>query len=222
MPIIDLCFRLQGKKIPADHGYALYAAISRFLPVVHTAGSATVATPLRLLGIHPINGQLIGDRWLAITPRSRLTFRIDTSLIREVLPLAGKELDLDGSKLRVGVPTSRALRPAATLRSRLVTFKHHLEPDSFLVRAQEELTKHNIKATPGLIKRSGTKSLEGHKEDTVGRSPFVRRTLRIHDKEVVGYAMMVQGLTADESLRLQEYGLGGRRRLGCGIFVPVR
>jgi len=33
---------------------------------------------------------------------------------------------------------------------------------------------------------------------------------------------MVQGLDADESLKLQEHGIGGRRRFGCGIFVPVR
>jgi len=48
----------------------------------------------------------------------------------------------------------------------------------------------------------------------------VRRTVRIHDREVVGFALRVQDLTAEESLHLQEHGLGGRRLFGCGIFVP--
>jgi len=30
----------------------------------------------------------------------------------------------------------------------------------------------------------------------------------------------VNGLTAEESIKLQEIGLGGRRHMGCGIFVP--
>ena len=30
------------------------------------------------------------------------------------------------------------------------------------------------------------------------------------------------GLSADESIRLQERGLGGRTRLGCGFFLPAR
>jgi hypothetical protein len=29
-------------------------------------------------------------------------------------------------------------------------------------------------------------------------------------------------LNAAESLRLQEHGLGGRRKMGCGVFAPVR
>jgi CRISPR-associated protein Cas6 len=215
MPVIDLAFRLLGKTIPADHGYALYGAVSRHVPWTHDPAQEA-------LGIHPINGLLAGNRLLHLTPSSHLTIRLDSDHVRQLLPLAGKELDLDGHKLRVGVPTTYTLKPAATLRSRLVTFKHRMEPESFLAKAQEELAKLSIKATPGLIRRSGAKSLEGREELTADRSPFIRRTLRIRDKEVVGFAMEVSGLSADESLRLQESGLGGRRRFGCGIFVPVR
>jgi CRISPR/Cas system CSM-associated protein Csm4 (group 5 of RAMP superfamily) len=28
----------------------------------------------------------------------------------------------------------------------------------------------------------------------------------------------VSELTAEESIRLQEHGLGGRRKMGCGVF----
>ena len=32
MPYIDLAFRLTGATVPVDHGYALYAALSRIIP----------------------------------------------------------------------------------------------------------------------------------------------------------------------------------------------
>lgn len=215
MPTVDIGFRLTGREIPADHGYALYGAVSRHVPWTHDPAQEA-------LGIHPINGLLAGNRLLHLTPSSRLTFRLNSDHVRELLPLAGKELDLDGYTLRVGVPTTYTLKPAATLRCRLVTFKHRMETEPFLAKAQEELTKLGIKATPALIRRSGARSLEGRVEPAADRSPFIRRTIRIHDKEVVGFAMEVAGLSADESLRLQETGLGGRRKFGCGIFGPVR
>jgi len=218
MPVVDLSFRLLGKSIPADHGYVLYGALSGIVRAIHNSDAET----WKGLGIHPINGQPSGDRRLTLTPSSRLTMRVDSDLIKDLLEVAGKGLTLGDDKVRVSVPTVYPLRPVVRLRSRLVTFKHRMEPEPFLAKAQEELSKLNIKVTPGLIRRSGARSLEGRTEPAADRSPFIRRTLRIHDKEVVGFAMEVSGLSADESLRLQETGLGGRRRFGCGIFMPVR
>lgn len=222
MPTVDLAFRLRGKTIPADHGYALYAAVSRIIPAVHAAGSAPPTSPWRSFGIHPINGVLTAERQLTLTPASRLIFRLNSDLIRDLLPLAGKELSLDGSRLTVGVPMTYALKPAAILYSRLVTIKHRLEPESFLEAAREELSNLGIKGNPGLVRRQGKKPLEGKTGIDPVRSPFTRRTIRIHNREVVGYALVVANLASDESILLQEHGLGGRRRFGCGIFVPRR
>jgi hypothetical protein len=33
-PFIDLSFPLRGKQLPADHGYALLSAISRYVPQI--------------------------------------------------------------------------------------------------------------------------------------------------------------------------------------------
>lgn len=46
--------------------------------------------------------------------------------------------------------------------------------------------------------------------------------MRIKDKMVVGFQVEVTQLTGEESITLQEQGIGGRRRMGCGIFVPLR
>ena len=45
--------------------------------------------------------------------------------------------------------------------------------------------------------------------------------VRIKDREIVGYEVVIERLTAEESLTVQEHGLGGRRHMGCGVFTPV-
>ena len=70
----------------------------------------------------------------------------------------------------------------------------------------------NIKAEPSIpLKKSGPHAGEP-----------LRRVLHIKGERHVGFGMLIEGLTADESLRLQQNGLGGRRKMGCGLFLPVR
>ncbi len=232
MPKVDVAFRLTGRSIPADHGYLLYGAICEHVPTLHppSDGEALgtppskppIVAPLwRAIGIHPINGNLVGNRRLAVTGRSRLTLRVESDRIGEILPLAGKGLSLGADRLRVGVPEVHALKPVVRLRSRLVVIKGFLDPEPFLDAIRRQLEALGIRGTPSLLLRLGQTSLEGRSTGFPERSPFVRRTLRIRDKDVIGYSVEVSGLTAEESVRLQEAGVGGRRRFGCGIFVPV-
>jgi CRISPR-associated protein Cas6 len=192
MPYIDLAFRLIGTSIPVDHGYAVYAAISRIVPEIHDA---------RTIGVQPIRGVYSGNGSLHLTDSSRLILRMPDEQIRTYLKLAGKKLEVDGQTLRVGVPEVRTLRPVANLRARLVTIKGFLEEASFLDAAKRQLQGLNING-----------------EIHLGE----RRTFRVKDKQVVGFELAVTGLTAEESFTLQEHGLGGRRRMGCGVFVPWR
>lgn len=201
--MIDLCFVLRATApLPADHGYHLYAAVSRLLPPVHQPNG---------IGIHPIRGHLIGDRQMELCDWSRLTIRVTPERIVEFLPLAGKQLDLAGRSVRVGVPEVHSLVPATTLRSRLVTIK---------VSAPE-----GDQAAPP--DEAGFKAAARRQLDALGISPEAaatvgkRRTLRIREKEVVGYEVVVTALSATESVALQEKGLGGRRHMGCGIFAPI-
>jgi len=187
---------MSTQPIPADHGYHLYGAVSRVLATLHQQNGT---------GIHPIRGQQIGNRRLSLDQRSRLIFRTDTEEIGGLIQVAGKQLNVAGTNVRVGVPQIWTLRPAAALRSRLVTIKlkEGLDAESFQDAARRQLDALNVshEATLSLGKR---------------------RTLRIKDKEVVGYEVIIEGLTAEESLDLQEKGIGGRRHMGCGVFVPLR
>lgn len=212
MPKIDLSFQITGTEMPADHGYALFGAISRLVPAVH--GDEDV-------GVHPISGRLVGNRRLALTEHSRLTIRVDSDRVAELLPLSGNRLDIDGCVVHVGVPHTYSLTPAARLRSRLVVIKGFMEPESFLEAARRQLKELEVYGDALLVPQAETVAASTTRCGG-SRSPVVRRTLRIRDKEVVGFALRVQDLTAEESTRLQEHGLGGRRRFGCGVFVPDR
>ncbi len=208
-PCVDVCFRVLGGPIPSDHAYALYSAIARLLPALH--GDKEV-------GIHAINGRNTGDRLLALTGTSRLTLRIAYDRIGDVLPLAGKALALDGHTIQVGIPATRALVPGARLYSRLVVIKGFTEPQPFLEAVGRQLVEMGIRGKPSLVDTASTAaSNQGRSGGT--RSPFLRRTFCIHDKNIVGFAVRVEELTAAESIMLQEQGLGGRRRFGCGVFV---
>lgn len=192
MPTVDLAFKLMGTKIPVDHGYALFSAINRIAPEMHDATD---------IGLHPIRGQFDGNGCLMLLSGSRLIVRVQDDRIHEFLKLAGKALDVDGHRLRIGVPEVCALRPAVALVARLVTIKGFMEVEKFIEAAQRQLEAIDVKAALHISER---------------------RTFRIKDKQVVGFEVLVSELDAEGSIKLQEIGIGGRRRMGCGIFVPFR
>ena len=190
MPSIDLAFRLTGSAVPVDHGYALYAALSRILPEIHATKD---------IGVQPIRGVYSGKGTLHLADFSRLILRLPYEQIQAYLKLAGKRLAVDDHPLSVGVPEVRTLRPVVRLRARLVTIKGFLQEEEFLAAAKRQLAQLGISGQAHLC---------------------TRRTLRVRDQQIVGFEMGVIQLTAEESLTLQEQGLGGRRKMGCGVFVP--
>jgi CRISPR-associated protein Cas6 len=202
---VDLSFPLVGKTLPLDHGYSLYAALSRILPRLHEH---------KAVGVHPIRGDAAGDGLLRVAVRSQLQIRTPTDLIAEFLPLAGKVLNLDGHSLRVGVPRVLALRSAASLAARLVTIKGFTDPAGFLEAVRRQLDALGVS-------RQTAVEIPSAPAGRAHAGEPLRRVLRIKDRTVVGFAVHVLHLGAEESVMLQEHGLGGRRHMGCGIFVPV-
>lgn len=211
MPVLDIGFPfLDQAAIPADHGYLVFAAVSRIMPSIRNEPE---------IGIHPVRGQLLGGRTLMLTPASRLVFRAPHQAYPWLLQLAGQELRIGGSRVRLGIPQVRPLRPAPTLHSRLVIIKPYMEPSPFLDAARRQLERLGIAGEVSLVP---TPTERGAFEGRAGTaSPFIRRTLKVRDHTVVGFALTVTGLAPHDSLALQAEGLGGRRHMGCGIFVPV-
>ena len=177
--------------IAVDHGYYLYAGLSRAHTPVHSENG---------IAVHPITGRQIGDRMLQLMPWSSVKIRTPQERIGDLVGLAGKTVTIGDRQVRLGVPKVRGLEPATALRSRLVTIKGFMDAETFAQAVRRQLDALEISERVIL---------------TIGK----RRTINIRDKEVVGFEVTLEALTAEESIALQEQGLGGRRHMGCGVFV---
>jgi CRISPR-associated protein Cas6 len=197
-PYLSVAFPVQGTHLPADHGYPLYAAITHLLPALHSAP---------WLGIELISG-IPWDKGMIALPTygTSLRLRLPVQHFARVLPLAGKRLELGSHAIRLGVPLARPLVSASSLYARIVTIKPFIEPEPFLEAARRQLTTLGIDATLALPRD--------------GRTRY-RRIICIHGKKVVGFSLVVHGLSDQDSITLQSLGLGGRRTMGCGLFNPI-
>lgn len=201
---VDLVFTVRGDSVPTDHAYPLYGALSRAVPAFHD--------PQQQLRFSPLTGTRGESGRLQLEPWSRLRVRLPADAIPAALPLAGKSLDVAGARVLLGPPAVEALVPAAALESWFVTFKHGEEPAAFLATARAKLNELGVAGEPAVRAfESGPRAGE-----------LRRRVVRVGGAAIVGYALLVSGLTTEESLRLQESGLGGRTKIGCGFFLPAR
>lgn len=199
---IDLVFPVRGERLSRDHGYALYGALSRAMPSVHGAD---------WLGVHSIPGKLKGVDVIDLEGESRLRLRVPVARVADVLGLSGCALEVGGSKLVVGAPTIHQLRPAAVLDARLVVIRvtggagKPFDRDGFAQRFLAEASRQLAR-----LEVSGTIDLRG------------RGRIRVGGQRVIGYAVRIADVSPDDSVRLQIHGLGGKRRMGCGLFRPAR
>jgi len=136
-PSINVSFLLRGTELPADHGYLLYSAISRFSSSLHG---------IDWLAIELISGFPSGRGLIALPERdATLRLRIPADHYRDVLPLAGKRLDIGGYQIRLGLPVAHALEPAASLYARVVTIKKFTEPESFIEAVKRKLDLFGVR-----------------------------------------------------------------------------
>jgi CRISPR-associated protein Cas6 len=201
---IDVSFPVRGGPLPIDHAYPLYAALAKVVPGFHDPGEP--------FAFAPITGSREGPGRLGLHDRSRLRVRLPGERIAAVLPLAGRDLLLGGDRIHLGVPTVAPLRPAPLLAAGVVTYKNATDPARFLEQTRRRLDEMGVAGEAGVpLVEKGPRAGEPR-----------RRILRVKGRKIIGFALRVGGLTAEESVRLQELGLGGRRRMGCGFFVPYR
>jgi CRISPR-associated protein Cas6 len=150
------------------------------------------------VGIHTIRGAPGNDDMLLLTQRAKLVLRLPQARVADAQSLNGRQLDLDGCVLQIGDATQRPLLAFATLYSHLVCTGSDDEL-AFLRDITAQLEQINV----------ACKLLCGK-----------RRALRAGQTEVRGYSLMLHDFKLGQSTLLQQVGLGGHRKLGCGIFVP--
>ena len=202
--MLDLVFPVIGTTLPTDHAYQLYAALCGLLPVFHVD-----EPPMRFACV---TGEANPDGKLRLGDRSIFRIRLADDAVKLALPLAGRNLTVGDSTIRLGVPSVRTLEPAASLVARIVTFKNADTPEQFLATARSKLADLGVAGEPQLpIHLSGERAGEAK-----------RRVIRIKGVTITGYATVVAELSAEHSLVLQEMGLGGRTHMGCGFFWPAK
>jgi len=191
MVYVELRFPVIGAALPSDHGYAMFAAISRLIPEAHGADWLAVET---------VPGTPRGDGAIHLNLRARLKMRLPQDRVALMMKLAGRRLDVEGHHIRLGVPQIFLLKPSADLYARCVTIKKFTEPDPFLDAVARKLDEIGITGEPEL---------------------GVRRAFRVGNHTIVGFGLSLHELSDEASLVLQERGMGGRRHMGCGFFNPI-
>jgi CRISPR-associated protein Cas6 len=197
---VDAAFPLRGQAIPIDHGYPLFSALSRRLPALHEK---------REWAVHPVRGHYQGKGVLALTRDSHVRLRLPTDDIQRILPLGGCSLSLAEYAVTLGFPRITPLRTTSHLQSRLVAIKGFGQSADDFVGA---LSRQLDALGPAL----------GQESTSVEIQVGPRRVLHIKGTTIAGHAVALAGLHAQASLLLQCRGLGGRRHMGAGVFIPPR
>jgi CRISPR-associated protein Cas6 len=199
IPYVDLSFSVMGKSLPIDHGYGLFSALTHWQQELHR---------LESLSITAISGIPAEQGMMQLTDRSRLLIRLPVDKVPLVYPLASKSISIGKHKIRFGIPQMDFLQPAPRLRSHLVVIKGYQEPESFLAAAQRHLEQRGIQGNLRILtKADGTPK---------------RKSIKIKRFTVVGFGLEMTQLSDEDSLTLQKKGIGGKHRMGCGVFLPVK
>ena len=201
--VVDMVFSLDCRCLPVDHLYALYQAVQGVLPWL-------LDEPLA--GLHGVYVAASGNGWirpqgpdalLHLSRRTKLILRVPEKRIDDVKQLQGVLLDVGGHKMGVKTATKRSLSTITTLFARAIATDQDMpEEPEMLDWVARQLVEIDINARKMLC---GTE----HFIETA-KGKIRTRSLMIADLEV------------EESLRLQQLGLGPHRHLGCGLFLPHR
>jgi len=199
--IVDVAFSISCRCLPLDHAYGLSQAILNVLPLFKEEEDA---------GIHLIHGAESGNGWyrpedpdtelLQLSRRTKMTLRVPGQRLGETLALQGTTLDVSGFELTVGEGTVRPLSSLGTLFSRYVIDQQNANEQTFLAAAVDEL---------------GALGLDIHKI-LCGRA----HPIRTPDGPIHTRSLMIAELPPEQSVKLQQKGLGPGRTMGCGLFLP--
>jgi CRISPR-associated protein Cas6 len=199
--VIDLAFRIGCPTLPLDHAHALSSALLQALPWLEDEEYA---------GIHLIHGAASGNGWfrpedtesglLHLSKRTRMRLRIPRKRLQDAQGLTGQSLDIEGHPLQVGKAEVALLSSLPTLFSRYVQTREELDESEFLEEVAEQLKALDIPCR---------KLLGG-----------IAHTMKFPDEMVFTRSLMVADLEPEQSVRLQQAGLGEGRTIGCGLFLP--
>lgn len=199
--VVDLAFRVDCPTLPLDHAHALSSALLQQLPWLQEEAHA---------GVHLIHGAASGNGWfrpqdtrdalLHLSRRTRMRLRLPRHRLDDARQLSGKTLEIDGHPLGIGASEVFLLSSLSTLFARYVITRADVDEAEFLQQAADQLQSLGINCR---------KMLGG-----------ISHTLAFPDAPVVTRSLMVADLEPEQSVHLQQVGLGEGRTFGCGLFLP--
>jgi CRISPR-associated protein Cas6 len=183
-----------------DHAYALAEAVRGILPWLDEERGA---------GVHPIHVAESGNGWmrpqggeemLYLSRRTKLVLRLPSHRLDDGKALSGRRLEVAGEPLDVGAASVRLLSDITTIFSRYVVSPAGLDEEAFIAEAAEELKSIGVRPR---------KMLCG-----------IEKAIATPEGELRTRSLMLADLSVEESIELQQRGLGPHRWLGCGLFIP--
>ena len=197
--VFDLLFRLRGTSLDIDHAHALSQALRQHLD------EDTCAR----IGVHGVRLAGSGNGWsrpeqvdaeLPLSRRSRLAIRVHRDDSDAVRQLSNRELRLGHQTVEIGDSSVRLLSNMSTVYARAICCERDQSEADFLQQVAADLNAMGIEVTKMIC----------------GKTGFVRTD----DGTLFTRALLVADLRPEQSVRLQQQGIGGQRMLGCGLFVP--
>lgn len=159
---------------------------------------AAISTALRWA--HSVDG--VGFLW----EPGALTVRCQADLEPAIRRLAGRRLDVAGRSLVLGSPVVQPLLPCPSLAAAFVTATSSETKRCMGVHALLEYIQRKL----GEV---GASSVTVEADNDIIE-------VKVATRRVFGFAVELHGLTDEQSIYVQEHGLGGRRRMGAGLFFP--
>ena len=194
----ELSFSVNCRELPYDHAYELSSEILNLIPQIKNDKRNSIQT---------LHGPMSGNGWvrpdsenIPLSKRAKLIMRINKNQIDNIKDIEGKEIMLFGNSLKIGVSKVKNFLIVKDLFCRFVISDNKISEDDFLEKIQMELRNFNVNIKKALCGRS--------------------MTINFGKKTVYTRSLMIADLSKEESLKLQEEGVGGEKLYGCGIFLP--
>lgn len=201
--IVDVVFGIKCKMLPLDHAHDLSTALTEIIPWIKEEPQA---------GIHQIYGAESGNGWmrpedpenevLVLSKRQKMTLRIPKARLDDIKVLVNETIAIGKHELTIGDFKQRKLSDLPTLFAKFVISEAGQNEDHFMQQAAQQLQQMGIRV----------RKMMAGKE----------RIIRTADDVITTRALMLAELEQEQSVRLQEEGLGEGRILGCGLFLPQK
>jgi CRISPR-associated protein Cas6 len=188
---VELRWPVFGDRVQLDCRYRLYSALVAKIPELKSM-------------VYQLGG-FTGTKdgaFLKLGRSSELIIRCRVPDIAAFAVLDNQIIEVGQSLIRLGELTGSEVEPSESLTCDLVIIKlmesTRLEKVKFAISLGKQLFQLGIDVVPDVGDRG---------------------VLAIKGQQIIGYPVYFDRLSPRESITLQSLGLGGKRRMGCGVLL---